>query len=138
MSNDVRAELDEIKAIVDGMATSISAPSRLLPTYGSSEDMGRAHVEIDARGYHLVVVERAVEQYRTTVKSRDDLLFEIFRNVASSMAFEFEMQQAQRDADPRRVAFNKALSILGALNRDWERRQKEHYDHVLLRSPLRT
>lgn len=138
MSNQVQVELDQIKALVDGMATRISAPSHLLPTYGSSEDMGRPHVEIDARGYHLIVVERGVEQYRTTVKSCDDLLFEIFRNVASSMAFAFEMQQARRDIDPRGVAFNKALSILGALNKDWEKRQKEHYDRVLLKSPLRT
>ncbi|WP_027798869.1 Imm63 family immunity protein [Paraburkholderia dilworthii] len=138
MRNHVQVEFDQIKTMVDGMATRISAPSCLLPTYGSSEDMGRPYVEIDAHGYHLIVVERGVEQYRTTVKSRDDLLFEIFRSVASAMAFEFERQQAQRDVDPRRVAFDKALSILGTLNKDWEKRQKEHYDRVLLKSPLRT
>lgn len=99
--------------------------------------MGRPHVEIDARGYHLIVVEKGVEQYRTTVMSRDDLLFEIFQGVASSMGFEFEMHQVQHDIDPRRVAFAKALSILRILNEDWEKRQKEHYDRVLVKSPLR-
>jgi hypothetical protein len=138
MSIQDQVELDQINAIVAGMAARISAPSSLLPTYGSSEDMGRPYVEIDARGYHLIVVEKGVEQYRTTVRLRDDLLFEIFRGVASSMGFEFEMCQAQRDVDPRRVAFDKALSILGMLNKDWEKRQKEHYDRVLVKSPLRT
>jgi hypothetical protein len=133
-----QVELDKIKAIVAGMAARISAPSSLLPTYGSSEDMGRPHVEIDARGYHLIVVEKGVEQHRTTVRLLDDLLFEIFRGVAFSLGFEFEMCQVQRDVDPRRVAFDKTLSILGMLNKDWERRQKEHYDRVLVKSPLRT
>ncbi|MFL9987251.1 Imm63 family immunity protein [Paraburkholderia sediminicola] len=138
MTNQDQVELDKIKAIVASMAARISAPSSLLPTYGSSEDMGRPHVEIDGCEYHLIVVEKGVEQYRTTAKSRDDLLFEIFRGVASSMGFEFEMQQARRDVDPRRIAFDRALSILGALDKNWEKRQKEHYDRVLAKSPLRT
>ena len=51
-----------------------------------------------------------------------------------SMAFEFDRQQARRDVDPRRVAFDKALSILGALNKNWAMRQKQHYDEMLSRS----
>src|SRR5579863_900889 len=132
MFNQDQVELDQIKAIVAGMAARISAPSSLLPTYGASVDMRRPHVEINARGYHVVVFEKGVEQYRTTVKFRDDLLFEIFRGVASSMGFEFEMRQAQRDIDPRRGAFDKALSILGMLNKDWEKWQKEHYDRFTM------
>ncbi|WP_416338909.1 Imm63 family immunity protein [Paraburkholderia sp. CNPSo 3076] len=135
MSNQV--ELEQIKAMVVQLASRISAPLDLLPTYGVSDDMGRPHVEVDGRGYHLVVVEKGREQYRTTVASRDDLLFEIFRGVASSMGFDFELHQPKRDVDPRRVAFARALAILGALDKGWESRQKDHYDEVLLKSPLR-
>jgi hypothetical protein len=52
------------------------------------------------------------------------------------MAFEFDRQQARRDVDPRRVAFDKALSILGALNKNWATRQKQHYDEMLSRLRL--
>ncbi|WP_090532441.1 Imm63 family immunity protein [Paraburkholderia sartisoli] len=138
MSNQFQVELDQIKTMVEQMAVRISAPSSLLPTFGSSEDMGRPHVEVDADGYHLIVVEKGAEQYRTTTKSRDDLMFELFRNVASAMAFEFEMNQMPRAVDPRSVAFAKAISILSALNADWAQRQKRHYEEVLSTSPLRT
>jgi hypothetical protein len=137
MSNRFQVELDQIKAMVEQMAARILVPSYLLPTFGSSDDLGRAHVEVDAYGYHLIVVERGSEQYRTTVQSIDDLLFEIFRNVASAMGFEFELKQKKRATDPRGVAFAKALSILGILSSDWERRQKDHYEKVLSTSPLR-
>ena len=138
MPNQEQIELDQTKTIVTRMAARISAPLNLLPTYGTSGDLGRPHLEVDGRGYHLVVVEKGVEQYRTTVASREDLLFEIFRGVASSMGFEFEIRQAQREVDPRRVAFEKALSILGLLSKSWEKRQREYFDRVLIGAPLRT
>jgi hypothetical protein len=137
MSNQFQVELDQIKTMVEQMSVRISAPSSLLPTFGSSEDMGRPYVQIDSNGYHLIVVEKGIEQYRTTTKSCDDLLFEIFRNVASAMAFEFEMSQTPRAVDPRSVAFAKAISILSVLNADWAQRQKSYYERVLSASPLR-
>ncbi|WP_366520206.1 Imm63 family immunity protein [Robbsia andropogonis] len=99
--------------------------------------MGKPYVQIDADGYHLIVFEKGIEQYGTTTRSCDDLLFEIFRNVASAIAFEFEMSQAPRAADPRSVVFARVISILSVLNGDWAQRQKSHYERVLSASPLR-
>ena len=54
--------LAEVKAQLDKRAALIGAARhRALPTCGRTEDYARPHIEVDARGYHLVAFERQVD-----------------------------------------------------------------------------
>ena len=50
--------LIEMQAEVERRASLIGASGYVLPTFGHSEDGDRPYLEVDARGYHYVVVER--------------------------------------------------------------------------------
>jgi hypothetical protein len=64
--------LREIKSEVDRFAKKIRAPESLLPTYGHTRDAARPHIEVDARGYHYVIVERGVSGFSNAVVSPSD------------------------------------------------------------------
>lgn len=81
-----------IESRVNELARRVGAPGDLLPTYGSTEDFARPHVEVDARGCHLVVVERGQELDRYTTDVRDELLYRIFSSVTFSMAAQHELK----------------------------------------------
>src|SRR5437870_4904903 len=89
--------LTEIKTEVDRRAALIGAVGRYsLPTYGHTEDGARPHIEVDSRGYHLVVVERGQEQSRFTTRDLDELLYRIFQSVTHDLAFAYEWHTGSR------------------------------------------
>jgi hypothetical protein len=129
--------LSEIESTVTRMAGRISAPAHLLPTYGRSEDFARPHVEVDARGYHLVVVERGQELRRVTTDSMDELLSLIFADVTFSMAGDFELMHRVAGQDSRRLLFATQVELLSRLSPDWARREADRHQAILRSHPFR-
>lgn len=82
--------LSEIKAEVDRLAKIIEAGPDLNLTYGHREDEV-PNVEVDERGYHLVVIERGQVQSWFITRDLDDLLYHIFKNVTSGVAMGYEL-----------------------------------------------
>ena len=54
--------MDLIKSEIKRLAKKINARKKTLPTFGSSEDFARPHIEKTGNIYHWVVVERGQEQ----------------------------------------------------------------------------
>src|SRR5207237_3716677 len=82
--------LRDIKTDVAALACRIGASDQDLPTYGTSEDFARPHIEVEHGFYHYVIVERGVERDRLS-DSYDDLLYWIFRGVTHGLAFGYEL-----------------------------------------------
>ena len=68
--------LAQIQAEVDRLASTIGASGdSSLPTYGRSDDCGRAHIEVDEVNYHFVIAERGTENTRVSTPDLDHLLY---------------------------------------------------------------
>jgi Immunity protein 63 len=129
--------LSEIKTEVDRQAAVIGAAEHhALPTYGHTQDGARPHIEVDSRGYHLVVVERGQEQERFTTRDHDELLFRIFKSVTHELAFAYELAYRVETQDCRRLAFRRQVELLSQLSPRWAEREAQAHEHILRKHPF--
>jgi len=129
--------LSEIKTEVDRQAALIGAAEhRALPTYGHTQDGARPHIEVDSRGYHLVVVERGQEQERFTTRDLDELLFRIFKSVTHELAFAYELAYRVETQDCRRLAFCRQVELLSQLSPRWAECEAQAHEHILRKNPF--
>ena len=75
--------LEYVKGLVENLGRQLEGPS---------EDGAPPHVEIDARGFHYVVVERGKEISRKSTARIDDLLYWIFDDVTFNVACDHEVR----------------------------------------------
>ena len=128
--------LDGIHRAVDKIAEKINAPKSLLPTYGySSSYFAHVHIEVDSHGLHWVVIERGVETQRKTTDDPHELLYWIFKNVTSSMASQFGLDNRIEGQDSRRLLFQKQEELLGELDSSWKKRAEEDHARILAQHP---
>ena len=128
--------IDSIKRAVDKLSKKIGASAYLLPTYGTSEQTGRPHIEVHGDDYHFVVVERGAEIERRITHDVYDLLYWIFASIAFSLATDYEVKHRVLGKDFRRLLFCKQEEILGILDEDWKRRLQEENRQVLQAHPF--
>jgi hypothetical protein len=134
---DGRFGLDAIRRRIQSIGRAIDAPDEYLPTYGSSRDFARPHIEVDERGYHYVVVERGRELERRTFGSIEDLLYEVFRHVCSTLAADYEAAHRIAGEDFRRQMFERQLALMASLSQEWAERERRRIDAILLEHPYR-
>lgn len=127
---NVKDEVDRLAAIIGAT----DHPS--LPTYGYTRDAGYSHVEVDARGYHLVTVERGEELERITTNDLDDLLYHIFDDVTFSLASDYELAHRIEGQDSRRILFQKQFELLSQLSPQWGERGRQEIQGILRESPF--
>ena len=128
--------LAEIKTEVDRLAGVIGAPASLLPTYGVSRDGAYPHIEVDARQYHYVVVERGEELERHSSGEFDALLEKIFAGVTSSLAYSHERAHRDPARDIRRVAFAHQVALLARLSATWAAHEEQRHQDILRKHPF--
>jgi immunity protein 63 of polymorphic toxin system len=128
--------LPELKREVDRLAAIIGAPVDLLPTYGQTRDFGYAHLEVDSRGYHYVVIERGKELQRLTTPVLDELLYEVFEHVTSSMGSRYAVGHRAAKQDFRRPMFQHQIELLKQLSPVWAQRCIEHHKEILGENPF--
>ena len=128
--------LGQIQLEVERLAAKIGASGYVLPTFGSSEDAGRSHVDVDSRGFHYVVVERGEELTRITITNLDDLLYHVFESVTFSLATEFELAHRVEKQDCRRMLFRRQIELLSVLSPKWAARKSREHNQVLQERPF--
>lgn len=129
--------LTQIKDRVDELAFKIGAANHSsLPTYGRSEDGARPHIEVNAQGYHFVVVERGQELKRITTLDWNDLLYRIFEGVTFSVAFDYELAHRVENRDCRRLGFQRQVELLSQLSEEWGLREAQEHARILEKHPF--
>ena len=118
------ATLLELRRLVRQRAAVIEAPESLLPTYVTSDQSGRPHIEREGDELCYVVSERGQEQERRRTREKDELLYWVFRGVTFSMATSWEVAHRQPDEDFRRGLFARQLELLERLEPDWAQRYR--------------
>ena len=129
--------LIQIESKVNQLALIIGAAcSSELPTYGKTEDYARPHIEVDASGYHYVIVERGEERSRFTTPELDDLLFLVFEDVTFSLASKFELDNRVESKDSRRLVFHRQVELLSMLSESWGKREADAHSMLLDKYPF--
>jgi hypothetical protein len=128
--------LSSIKKEANRLAALVGVGPELLPTFGHSEDLARPHIEVDATGYHFVVVERGKEQSRHTTTDFDDLLYQIFQDVTFALAINYELAHRVERRDCRRLIFQRQVELLSQLSNDWGRRRATKHRTILRLHPF--
>ena len=126
----------QIKAEVDRLSAIIGVGAGLSPTYGTSEDFARPHIEVDERFYYYVVVERGQELDRKWALSLDSLLEFIFDDITFGMAFSYELKHRIETQDCRRIGFAKQIELLERLNPRWAERKAARHQAILREHPF--
>lgn len=128
--------LAEIQTDVKALAKIIGASESGLPTYGTSADFARPHIEVDQNGYHYVVVERGIELSRTTTRQLDELLYIIFEDVTEALAIHHVTAlRVDMHEDSRRAGFRHQIELLSALSPQWAKRRSQEIEQILKRHP---
>lgn len=127
--------LANLHAEIERLAAVTGAPAGLLPSSGTTRDHGHPHVEVDARGYHYVVVERGEELERFTTHSPDEFYFRVFRDVTFAQACAFELRHRIAGQDSRRVMFERQLWLLAKLSPAWKEQREAEISEILRQYP---
>ena len=127
--------LEEIEGEISALARKIEARAKDLPTFGRSEDGARPHIEVQAGQYHYVVVERGCELERRATQDFEELLYWVFSDVTSTMAFAFELAHRVEGKDPRRLAFARQLELMSKVSPGFAERAQAGIQRILARAP---
>jgi len=79
-------KLPQIEGKIREFAAIIYAPEEFIPTFGSSNQTGLPHIEINNGHYTLIVCEKDVELSRETFDTADALVFKVLEEISFSMA----------------------------------------------------
>ncbi len=130
------SRLSEIRDEVNRLAAVVGAHPSQLPTYGSSLDFARPHIEVHDDNYHWVVVERGHEADRRVFTSLDDLLYQVFSSVTFALATDWELRHRTADADSRRELFRRQEELLAQLDQSWAHRERVRHEEILRSHPF--
>lgn len=127
--------LAEIKDEVTHLAQVLGASGNDLPSYGHTRDSAYPHIEVDDQRYHYVIVERGQELERKSTSDFDELLYWVFKDTTSNLAFAYELKNRSEDQDCRRVAFPKQVELLGLISPFMAERQAKEIEKILAIAP---
>ena len=125
--------MEFIKSQILKLANKINAPDVYLPTFRSSEDFARPHIEKTGNTYHWVVVERGQELERKSSDDINEILFHVFQAVTFEMACKWEVQNRKEDEDSRIQLFQKQEELLKLIDEDYYLKTKNRHDKLLRR-----
>jgi hypothetical protein len=130
----------EIRTKIEQLAKQINAPADLLPTYGTSKNIGDPFIYVDNAYYYYLAYERDVKTTNKQTSNSDELLYWVFESVTDSMAASFELANRSPNSkeDFRRVMFAHQLELLGKLSVEWKKKREKEILEILNRSPYLT
>ena len=128
--------IDELRGAVARIGRHLEANANDLPTYGSSDQSGRPHIEVSGDTWSYVVCERGSEFERRETLDPKELLYWIFESVAHQLASDFELANRKPGRDSRRIVFDRQLALLASIDDSWAVRLSEHHRTVLEEHPF--
>ncbi|MBB1267960.1 Imm63 family immunity protein [Shewanella sp. SR44-3] len=125
-----------MEAEVRKLAITINAPDSLLRVYDRPKGDRTPHIEIHGDVYHYVSTERGYEIFRKVINDECELFFMIFQRITRTMSGDDELKSKGGHRDCRRIIFSRMTELLGMVDSDWELKQKEIFEQVLIVAPF--
>lgn len=129
--------LGDVRDKVAKLAAVIGLRDPHLPTFGTSEDGGRAHVEVEGSLYHFVIRERGSERERLTFTDEEELLYRLFERATAHASSDWETaHRTNHNVDSRREVFRKQQESMDQLSLNWGDRLAREQAAVLRNHPF--
>ncbi|MCA6956272.1 Imm63 family immunity protein [Pectobacterium polaris] len=125
----------EIQKKVNDLGECVGIPESDLHIFSSSPGDGRPHISYDNGFYNYIYSERGVEFFRKTTSSKDELFYWIMSEFVYEISFQYELENRVENRDGRRIAFNKALSLMGNISDEWRLKAQNEIDDILATNP---
>lgn len=119
--------LRQIEGKIREYAAIINAPEEFIPTFGSSDQTGLPHIEIEGKHYALVVCENDEELSREKFNNSDELLFKVLHDISFSMACDLVFED-MNDQNFRERFLSAQKNILSKINRYSIDKEKMKHD----------
>ena len=103
----------------------IDGDEKFLPKTDEFKGWSDLRIEIGPHGYEYIGSERGIETFRNVPLDLDDLLYMVFKDVTSSMAWFFKYESGQIEDDMGPVMFNKQIELMERLSPKWAERMKK-------------
>lgn len=126
-----KEKMEILKKEVYRLANLINAPNELLPTFETSDDFARPHIEKEGNEYHFVVVERGQEIERKKTTKIDKILYWIFSGVTFSMAAKIELDNRNEGEDFRIQLFKIQEDLIGRINPQFKKKLEKKHKRLL-------
>lgn len=130
------SNIGELQQAVNLIGDKLGAPKSMLLVRENSPEDGTPHVEFKNDGFEYISSERGYEIFRKHTRSLDELLFWIISRVAFNMAVEYELHHRVTGKDSRRMIFEKYLSELSRINKEWEKKASDEIKAILITAPF--
>lgn len=128
--------IGELQQAVNLIGDKLGAPKSMLLVRENSPEDGTPHVEFKRDGFEYISSERGYELFRKHTRSLDELLFWIISRVAFNMAVEYELHHRVTGKDSRRMIFEKYLSELSRINKEWGKKASDEIKAILITAPF--
>ena len=135
MTRSAPAGLAALRERIQAAGRQLGAGEDKLPTWGTSDQTGRPHIEWDDAGWHYVVCERGTEFERTTSADAGEIAFLACRDMAFEIACERDAADRSPGTDARRRIFARQLELMRLLDPAWEARERAEIDRILEEYP---
>ena len=123
--------MENLKKEVYRLAKLINASDEYLPTFETSEDFARPHIEKHGNEYHYVVVERGKDLFRKKTGVFEEIIYWIFKDVTFSIASEIELKNRIEDEDFRIQLFKIQEELIGKIHPNYRKRLEEKHRLLL-------
>ncbi len=108
--------LPQIEGKIREFTTIIYAPEEFIPTFGTSNQTGLPHIEIQDGCYSLIVSENGEELSRETFDNVDELIFKVVQDISFSMACDLVFEDTN-DQNFRERFLYAQKNIISKINR---------------------
>ena len=107
--------LFQVERKIREFAAIINAPEEFIPTFGTSNQSGLPHIEIDDGQYMLIVNESGEELSRESFDDPDELLFNVLHDISFSMASDLVLEDTNNQSYKERF-FQAQKNIISKIN----------------------
>jgi hypothetical protein len=129
--------LHELQTQLQKLAAMAGLGDEALPTFGSSSDSARPHIEARDGVYYYVVCERGVELERTLFIDEDELFYHALEKATSEAAGDRETaNRSDEQHDSRRELFRIQEELMARIKAAWGTRVARKHAEVLRRYPF--
>lgn len=121
--------LPQIESKIREFADIIFAPDEFIPTFGTSNQSGLPHIEIEDGCYKFVVCENGEELVREAFHDPDELLFKVLHDISFSMACDGVLEEAGNQGFKEQF-FQSQKNIISKINLFYIEKIKQRQDTI--------
>lgn len=126
----------ELRKLLVATLQKINGDAHYLPAINYSNDNPDVVIEIGRYGYEYVGQERGVELFRQLPLDTDELLYLVFSDITTSMAYQWEAKNRCEGQDTRILFYEKKMEWMSTIKKEFGERVKKEMEWDYRERPL--